>query len=250
MLDFQRRQAEFAAHIRNPEKNPKPEGVEVRRMAIYNELFFNNVESFIASAFPVFKSLFTEVQWQELIRNFLENHQCKTPYFLEISEEFLSYIDDESLVLHQRFPFAKELCHYEWVELAIDVSDEAHSKNYDANIALADASVVISSLAWPLIYQWQVHQIGANAIPEQASAQPTCLIVYRSRNNKVEFLEANPLTLRLLEVLDKKPYPTARQALEQVAFELGHEDSTAIVNFGLDTLARLKALGIVLGGRL
>jgi hypothetical protein len=40
--EFQRKQYEFAAHIRDPEKNAAPPGIEDRRLAIYRDLFFNN----------------------------------------------------------------------------------------------------------------------------------------------------------------------------------------------------------------
>ena len=43
--DFVRQQYQFAAYIRNPEHNSPPEAIEVRRMKIYAELFYNNALS-------------------------------------------------------------------------------------------------------------------------------------------------------------------------------------------------------------
>ena len=57
---FTQTQYEFAAHIRDPESNPKPADVESRRMKIYTELFFNNVEDFIANTYPVLKEITPE----------------------------------------------------------------------------------------------------------------------------------------------------------------------------------------------
>ncbi len=54
--EFQQKQYAFAAHIRDPENNPAPDGVEDRRMAIYRELFFNNLHNLLGSTFPVIKS--------------------------------------------------------------------------------------------------------------------------------------------------------------------------------------------------
>ncbi len=51
--DFIQQQYDFAAHIRNPEQNPAPAGIEDRRMGIYRELFYNNVEGFLSNGFPV-----------------------------------------------------------------------------------------------------------------------------------------------------------------------------------------------------
>ena len=66
------------AHIRDPENNKKPADVEERRMAIYRDLFFNNVDGFVSSAYPVLKSLYTEQAWQRLIRHFFSMHDCKS----------------------------------------------------------------------------------------------------------------------------------------------------------------------------
>jgi len=47
--EFQKKQYAFAAHIRDPENVPAPEGIEDRRMAIYRELFFNNIRNLLAN---------------------------------------------------------------------------------------------------------------------------------------------------------------------------------------------------------
>jgi len=43
-MSFQQHQAAFAAYIRNPENSPLPVGVKPERMAMYRELFFNNID--------------------------------------------------------------------------------------------------------------------------------------------------------------------------------------------------------------
>ena len=61
-MNFQEAQRHFAAHIRNPDLNSAPSGIEDRRMSIYRELFYNNVESFISNGFPVLRSITTGVE--------------------------------------------------------------------------------------------------------------------------------------------------------------------------------------------
>ena len=93
--DFQRRQYEFAAHIRDPENRPAPSDVEDRRMAIYRELFYNNVEGFIANTFPVLRSLHDEDAWHGMVRDYFSHHRAQTPYFLEIPREFMAWLENE-----------------------------------------------------------------------------------------------------------------------------------------------------------
>ena len=64
---FKELQYAFTQHVRNPAKHPRPEDVEARRMNIYNELLYNNVEDFMQNAYPV---LIPYVKW---IYNFFSN---------------------------------------------------------------------------------------------------------------------------------------------------------------------------------
>ena len=121
---FQKKQYEFAAHIRNPEQHVRPNEVEDRRMAIYRDLFYNNVEGFISNTFPVLRSLTDDEHWHEMVRDFFSRHHCKTPLFLEIPEEFLNYLQEEREPNPDDPAFLIELAHYEWVELALSVDED------------------------------------------------------------------------------------------------------------------------------
>ena len=85
-------QRDFAACIRQPEREELPPGVAARRMAVYRELFFNNVEGLLASNFPVIRALYAPPQWQALVAQFLRSHRAQTPLFPEIGREFLRWL--------------------------------------------------------------------------------------------------------------------------------------------------------------
>ena len=91
LADIQRA---FAAHIREPDLHAAPAGIEDRRMKIYRELFYNNIEGFISSAFPVLRKLYSDTDWHAMVRDFVHRHQSQTPYFLVISEEVLAYLEN------------------------------------------------------------------------------------------------------------------------------------------------------------
>ncbi|MDH5371130.1 MAG: putative DNA-binding domain-containing protein, partial [Gammaproteobacteria bacterium] len=119
---FKKTQYEFAAHIRDPKSNPKPADVESRRMKIYTELFYNNVEDFISNTYPVLKSITSENDWNEMMRDYFSNHLSHTPLFPEMPREFLKYLENERN--NENDPdFMLELAHYEWIELALMTSD-------------------------------------------------------------------------------------------------------------------------------
>lgn len=244
--DFIRTQYEFAAHIRNPEKNPLPSGVEQRRMNIYNELFYNNVEGFMSNTFPVLRSLYDDDSWHALVRDYFENHKAHTPLFPEVPREFIKYLETERETKNNDFPFLIELAHYEWVELALAVSDQEIQENENIPDDVLDCKLSLSPLAWPLSYQYPVHQISSEFIPEKPGEAPTFIIAFRDKDDEVHFMEINPLTAHLVHLISENPNNTARQHLEQIAEELPHLQKDTVLNGGRETLNNLLDKNILL----
>ena len=247
-LEFQNSQYQFAAHLRDPKQNPAPAEIEDRRMGIYRELIYNNIESFIASGFPVLRKIYSNELWHAMVRDFVSRHQSHTPYFLEISQEFLRYLQEERDVQQGDPAFLLELAHYEWVELALDVSPEELPPPSDVNEQLLmKQRPVVSPLAWRLSYQYPVHQLGPQYQPEQPPEQPTFLVVYRNRQDKVRFMEANAVTVRLLQLLEDSEQLSGQAALEQIARELQHPQPEQVIANGLPLLVQLAELDIICG---
>ena len=147
--EFQEKQYAFAAHIRDPYNVPAPEGIEDRRMAIYRELFFNNLKSLLANMFPVLKKLHTADKWNGFVRQFMKYHRAETPYFLQLPQEFLRFLQDEFEPADDDFPFLTELAHYEYIELALSISEvENDLSDVDPQGDLLAAMPVKSELAW------------------------------------------------------------------------------------------------------
>src|ERR1041385_1977301 len=124
----------LTAHIRDPENKPAPSGIEDRRIAIYRDLVYANMESFVSSNFPVIRTLYNDADWSVLAHDFLREHLCHTPLFPEFAREFLRYLEVRQEQGRDDPPFLLELAHYEWAELALsldetEIGDVAHDPN-------------------------------------------------------------------------------------------------------------------------
>lgn len=247
--DFQQLQYHFAAHLRDPERQPAPPGIEDRRLRIYRELFFNNIEDFLANAFPVLRRLYADEPWRSLVRDFYARHHCRDPQFNGVAAEFLRYLDEERGEVEGDPPFLRELAHYEWVELALSIAeDTAPPAQADPDGDLLDGVPGLSPLAWPLAYDWPVHRIGPDFRPDEPGAAPTCLVLYRTPQDEVRFLEINAVTARLLELMAERPDVSGRSLIAAVAGELG-VDTDSLLAPGVEMLRGLRARGILQGGR-
>jgi len=247
---FKQTQYAFAAHIRAPESNPIPGDVEERRMKIYSELFFNNVEDFISNTYPVLKEITAEDDWNDMMRDYFSNHLSQTPLFPEMPREFLKYLENERNNPNDP-PFMQELAHYEWIELALMTSDLDETINWDKidiDGDLLNQQPVMSPLAWPLTYQYPVQHISADFIPEAPSEQPVYLLVYRDNKDEVHFMELNPVTALLIQFINDDNKLTTKQMLEKIAEQLNHPDANIVIEGGMQIMQDLKNRGVILGG--
>lgn len=245
---FQRVQYRFAAHLRDPQRHRAPAGIEARRLKIYAELFYNNVQGFLANAFPVLRRITPDPQWHALVRDFFARHESHEPLFHKIAGEFLRYLERRRRRAGD-WPFLRELAHYEWVELALAVADvELTPQLADPNGDLLAGRPVVSPLAWPLTYAYPVQRIAPDFLPQKPGAQPTHLIVYRNRQDEVKFTEANAVTVRLLQLLQGRRI-TGRGALARIARELRHPEPAAVIAQGGAILRGLRERDIILGTR-
>lgn len=244
---LRREQLRMAAYLRDPSKSPPPEGVEERRLKVYRDLIYNNVEGFVSGGFPVLRSLYDDAQWEELVRLFMDRHRCRSPYFLEISQEFIGFLMDEHQLRDCDPPFMTELAHYEWVELALDVSEEETPDTVSVT-NLAQSVIGLSPLAWVLSYRYPVHEIGPGYRPE-APDQPTFLVVYRNREDAVKFMSLNAATARLLELLRDNDKATTEQVLAELASEMSMPVAD-ITAFALEQISGLLDLSVLVARKI
>ena len=110
--ELQRQLRGFAAHLRDPNDNPPPPGTEERRLAVYRELFLNNIRELLAGNFPVIRRTLGEDAWQALVRNFHVHHRAQTPLFPEIGQEFLQFLRQRQEAGTGDPQWLPELAHY------------------------------------------------------------------------------------------------------------------------------------------
>jgi hypothetical protein len=229
-------QRSFTEHLRDPDHTPVPDGLDKRRMSVYSELIFNNVSVLLTDFFPVIKSILSGDHWDQMVRNFFISHQSQTPYFMEISGEFVEYLSHAQL--SSNFPeFLTELAHYEWVELALYTLDEEIPALKIDQDALGESPLTLSPLALPLAYNFPVHTIGPDFQPSSIDNNPTYLLVSRGADESVHFFELQALSFQLLHAIEQKPGLIANEWLDQTADQLGIKGAKQFRRNGLELLA-------------
>lgn len=245
MSALQQYQEAFAAHIRDPARVARPTGVPARRLRVYAEIVFNNMEATLAACFPVLRRILKARRWRRLVRDFLAQHRCGTPWFHQIPAEFVAWLQSGPPALDALPPFLPCLAHYEWMELAIAVADVADAPHQADGDLLAGRPVLAASLA-VLEYPYPVQRIAPRFQPAAPDAEPTRLLMFRAADGTVRFIEINAVTACLLRQL-QPGVSSGRAVLQRIADELGHVDREAVVSFGTQILQELRVQGAILG---
>jgi hypothetical protein len=215
--------------------------IEVRRIAIYQELFFNNVEGFCSSAFPITKTVLGEDKWVGLVRQFFIECHCETPHFIEISQEFLTYLinkQDEFPSL----PFLSELAHYEWIELDLDVKPIQNITNSDSQLANHNKGLHLLEACYPLLYNYPVHMISAENI-DSIEPELTPVVVYRNANFEIKFTLVDQLSVIMLQLIQQNP-SISKEVLATELMGLNetftYESMLTFLNNALPTFIKLE----------
>ena len=243
-------QKQFADHIRNPEQVPAPDGIEDRRMAIYRRLFFNNLSNLFGKNFPTVREIVPDEAWDAMIRDFMIRHRPTMPLFPEIGREFVRYLAEIRQAEDDPWPFLAELAHFEYLQTSVR-NDEA---DIEATGAIADGDPTGSPpVLNPTLrlgqYQWPVHEIDAGSLPDQPAGEPVLILVYRHPDDRLGLMRVNPVTARLIVLLQENSVTSGLECLERIGREMKHPDPAALIKHGGQLLQSLRERNVILGSR-
>lgn len=246
MANLMRQQQALTRYLRDPEHQLPPADMNAARVNVYRDLVFNNVSQLLSGTFPVLIRIIREQRWRLLVRGFLRDWRAQTPKFGEIAETFLDYLATQPQVLREgEWPaFLLELAHYEWVEMVLQQSDAKALLPTDPALLL-ERPLQISPLAWPLAYEWPVHELDPDNQPATPPDQPTFLLVRRAADWSVKFSELSSLAWRLLQRIDEFPALDGRRQLQALAVEAGVAATAAFMDNGSILLRQLHKDGVL-----
>lgn len=237
----------LGAWIRDPEGMAPPPGIEPRRLKIYADLFYNGIEGMLAQAFPVIRGTLGDAAWHALVRDFMREHPARTPLFTELARELMRYLEARADAGRDDPPWLPELAHYEWIEMALQISEaRPDDVPHDPRGDLLAGAPVLSPLAQPLAYAWPVHRIGPGVDVEP---ELTLLLVRRRDDGGIDFSALSPLAFRLLQMVEESTDVPGRRLLEALAAEAAAPDVDAFVGQGAAMLDAFRTDGTLLGTR-
>ncbi len=202
LSDFQQVQLQFTRYLRDPARaaaNATAPALD-RRQSIYRDLVQRNMHQLLADTFATTRALLGAEGWRLLVQDFIAVHHCQSPYAAEVGHEFLFYLMKERTGSAADHPFLCELAHFEWIRLMLHIADIELPAS---TVGVPDAATrwMVSPLVIALGYTFPVDWIDAQYVP--SAPRPRQLLAYRKRNDQVCILEADLLSLRIVQLLQE-----------------------------------------------
>lgn len=246
-MHFSDYQAAFAARIRDPKQARRPPGAPAKRMRVYEELLFNNLESFLLACYPITRKILGARAWKQTVRRFFSEHRCHSPLFRDIPKAFLDWVETRHTSLFPARPFLAEFMHYEWLELSVSVTpDEPDPAAVDPDGDLLRGRPALHPTARVACYHYPVHRIGPRFKPAAPDTEAHCYLLFRDASDDLRFMLLNPLSARLVTLLGKHQ-PSGREALAHLAGQTDPNQYARLVQAGGDLLRELRDQGALLG---
>jgi len=235
-LSLKQQQQIFSDLLRSEKSDAALSHIEKRRLKVYQELFFNNIESLLANGFPVIREILGEKNWNLLIKDFWKTHRCQTPYFPKIGVEFIHWLQRHPLP--EDLPFLRELAHYELMEVVVDTADitlpdlrgRVDELRPETTLVLNPATVILH-------YEYPVQRISKAFQPQEKGADKTRLLVYRNRQHQVKFMSLSAASVILLDLLQTQSRSladlsrTTESSFAVLTGSLGHHIEQQVQDF-------------------
>ena len=239
----------FATRVRAPANAPLPLGATPRRMAIYEELLFNNLEGFLLACYPVTRRILGRRTWHRAVRDFYREHPCHSPLFRDIPHAFLDWLTPRAAGRYPSRPWLAEFMHYEWLELEVSLLPEAAAPEaIDVDGDLLAGRPALQPASRIARYRYPVHRISPRFRPQHE--EPHDYLLYRvtdaAGDDSVRFLHLNPLTARLFTLL-KQGVGSGREAIVQLAEDRASPSIEILLTHGAALLDEARRQGAVLG---
>lgn len=244
MLSFQKSQQQFTRYLRGGNSQQIPEE-KADGWRLYRHLVYENNRAIIESSFPVCWSFLPVTAWQHLIEDYLANGTSPTPYFNQAGRFFIEFVVTRADFWKPLCPFLAELMHVEHAEMSLAIAPDEQPFTNGSAFSFAKTRLGISSLAWPLLYEYPVHAILRSGEALPAGEFPVCLLLWRTADYAIKRVELAPLAFAVVEMLHAGKGITGEQIVQNLRVALPHSEMDYLQQQGRAVLQYLWAEEIV-----
>ncbi len=248
MKGFQDAQRRLTAHLRDPESNPAPEGVEDRRIGIYRRLVFGNLSRLLGAGLPLTRDQLGKKRFGALVRDFLREHRAATPYFPRLTGEFRIWYEKAGPTRSEDPPWLGDLILYETEKRVLQrMPDPPDNPAIDTKGDVVAGIPAPSPLLRLLTLRYPAHKSKDGTLENTPPESPSFLLLRRDRAGRVLTQELGVLTAGLLALVLDNNLLTGQALLETLLEQAPPASRNALHKQAEAELRQLHRSGILLG---
>ena len=248
MNGFQEVQRQLTAHLRDPDANPAPEGVEDRRLGIYRRLVFGNLTRLLGAGLPLTREQLGKKRFGLLVRDFLREHRAATPYFPRLTREFRLWHEKAGPTRSEDPPWLGDLILYEAEKRILQrMPDPSADPAIDPQGDVVAGIPAPSPLLRLLTLRYPVHKSQDGKLADAPPETPAFLLLRRDRAGRVLTQELGVLTAGLLALVLDDTRQTGSALLEVILQQAPPDSRAGLLKQGQEQLQRFQRSGVLTG---
>jgi hypothetical protein len=218
----------------------------LQRLIVYRALVRDNLWQALSLAVPRTMARLGDV-FRDYFDLFLQERGPRTHYLRDVTRELLDFCESRWRADERVAPFIWELANHESLQIEIGAM-RARAPDQEPGALELDKSVMFIEAVKMVRYQWAVHRLSEDECDRSEPVRgAVALLVYRSPEHEVRYLELTPLAAAIVEPL------LGGRTLESAMHHACEAESVAlndgIVSGAARLLADLAERGVLLGAR-
>ncbi len=168
----------------------------------YRRLIRNVITNTMEAAFPITYQWLDLNEWDQLIDEFMDEHDSQTPSVWKLPKEFAQYVISRNYQQLFDKPALNDLIRFEWCEVEIHTLEDVAEPDVVSLEFTADKKLQLNPYHQTLELQFPIHRLVANEAQLQKGNY--FVFVYRELDTgKVRFLDISPLHVFLLKKINQ-----------------------------------------------
>ena len=219
----------------------------VERLLVYRRLVRATLRDAVELAIPRTIARLGSV-FDEYFSEFLAARGPRTHFLRDVTGELLTWVRDRWSADERVVPYAWELARHEALRIELAAQPTGAPLDYVPALDLERGAVFIEA-ARIARYEYRVHELpDAETDRSEPAHEPVALLVYRSAEHEVRYLELSPMAATVLAALMDDGHSLG-QALQGAAEQHGVALDDSVIQGTAHLLTDLATRGVLLGAR-
>ena len=188
-------QQELASYCRTGNQ-PTIQGTNPNRLKHYRRLVYNIFNNALTQAFPITHTVLKAQEWEELLDQFMNQHDVHDPRIWQMPKEFCEFIAINKKGEKIKKPWLNDLLLFEWTEIEVHTMPDEEQQTYTKTGSLWEDELVINPEYRLLQLSYPVHMSSIQDVEQKKGNY--FLIIYREpENGNVKFIHLSPLFIHV-----------------------------------------------------